>query len=155
MKKVHLIIIAMLSIQQVYAQLNNFVSGNTIEADKINENFNYGKIKWQEKKYIVGNSLSSLNFSNLEVGKTYRITLTVTKGTNSPAVNWSVLDVEGAQNALVGNYFNGTQGRYNSTTRIFKAKTPNLFVTGSLGGTDIGSSILLEELPLHEESSQW
>ena len=147
-----ILLLASVSYAQVPHVLNQ---GETITAQKLNENFDKVKInKWQEKLYE-GNS-TDFNFSNLTIGKFYRLTINVVKNTGSSAVNVNCYNGSDSSGPfIVQNYLNDNTGRGNSSVRIFEASNSNIFCTGVGGSLTNLANTTLEELNNYEKTSSW
>lgn len=121
------------------------------------------KTKWQKKIMTTANTPSQMNFSNLELGKTYRLSL------------HAYMQVDGSESAIElsathnGGYLTRLQinggtaadiASEKGTSIIFVATgTTVTFSQASVGGNPTISANIthatLEELPLHEQTSQW
>ena len=145
---------------------------------KINSNISTNtKTKFQKKVLggsdSIGASSSStvtgLGFSNLVIGKTYRIsgTFSLTIQNNSTFLDEHNVTVYNAGVEILGvgngRYLNSPYGFASKIggTSIFTATSTTLTTIHSASsgnGTGVfnaGSSIILEELPNHETTTQW
>lgn len=128
------------------------------------------KTKWQRKVLESNvttdiNPIPSLTFNNLELGKTYRCSLTVNvySTVSDTAIIYAVHDgADIEQYAFIGN---GNDGDKSTLVFIFIATNTSLtFRSASVGagtvfyGTGVpwsSTHVVLEELPLHEQTNQW
>lgn len=123
------------------------------------------KTKWQRKELgaqvSINGAIAALGFSNLEIGKSYRLT-TQTHHYVSANIN-SILDyTNGAQNLIHSEHDPETSATNRGTLghcRVFTATATSILATATVVG---GSAIepfetwaLLEELPNHEETTDW
>jgi hypothetical protein len=116
-------------------------------------------------------TVAALGFSNLEIGKTYRVSgqfsVALNTGAAQPAVDISIIHNSAT---IVGAYIRNRQTSsttgdvfVNGFNRIFVAAATSLSVSiGSVGANDyiVGSSnfetfLMVEELPTHTVTTDW
>jgi len=115
------------------------------------------KVKWQHKTMVANQTssgvISDLTFNNLEVGQTYRITSTWDwQNTSNKRV-----DIYNGSTMLGLMIQDGTSELTSEWSKIFVAGYNSLTFTKVDSNSQIQSStfVILEELPLHEQTSQW
>lgn len=121
------------------------------------------KVLWQKKTMTTVNTPSQMNFSNLVIGKTYRLSLHAYMQVDG---NESSISVEGVHNGtgivkLLLNGGTGTDIALEAGDSIVFIATATT-VTFSQASTGASPSVaanrtwaVLEELPLHQQTSQW
>lgn len=153
----------------IYASVpHTFNQGTKIEASKINDNFNRGKIKYQTKTISANNVESDLNFYNLEDGMTYRLSGQIAFNDNQigngPSFSCFMDIMNGANQ--IGKIRNITTPEVNGGKAenvfglniVFKATATNnsvTFLRNSCGLIQDGTRVTLEEAPLHEETTDF
>lgn len=124
----------------------------------------YTKTKWQRKirgtTITVTGSVPELTFNNLEIGKTYRLILDA--GFTSQNGLDTALSV--TCGSLVVSIFLDTSSSILVQAQLsreytFVADNTTMATSASIGGVgssiSAGASLYLEELPNHEETTQW
>jgi hypothetical protein len=127
----------------------------------------YTKTKFQEKTLLANKTtvgaIPDLTFSNLTIGKTYRISAQYNISFNGAATDYISITTSGAA-VLSLSYFRWDTSGFVSTQRyspsyVFVALTSTLTLslTGNTNSQTLtaGAKAVLEELPNHEETSQW
>jgi hypothetical protein len=112
-------------------------------------------VKWQKKTGAV----ATLGFNNLEIGKTYRLTVSGNYSYSNTADGSAVWTHNGADLIRLswgmnsgGNEEDGSNSFSASTVFIATANTITAAETGS---SWTGEEAILEELPFHTVTSEW
>ena len=127
------------------------------------------KTKWQKKTYTgsitaATSGISELAFSNLTIGKTYKITLSaeilVSGNSSTEQMGIQVVNNSNIVARLESRHDQGTadnKGLMASSVGIFKATAATLTTSVDKAGTGtvVNPKVFLEELPDHEEVSVW
>jgi hypothetical protein len=128
----------------------------------------YTKTKWQKKTNIVQYlsnqvDIPSLRFSNLTLGKTYRVTMqmSIINGDSSGQVdaihNGLVIATVTNKTTITGNNdrsINGTSALFVATATTLTFNYTEFDAAAQLDG-NADTFVILEELPNHEETTQW
>jgi hypothetical protein len=127
------------------------------------------KVKYQRKSFVGPSSTDGIKiqFNNLEIGKTYRVTGFAEIFLNNDGSNVSVLFNNGVTQIAkvrwdgpIVDFGNALTGMTGSITEVFIA-TDTVFTVVTSNFAGIATRVLeqtnatLEELPNHEETTQW
>jgi hypothetical protein len=147
------------------SKLRNFSTEWKEEIAQSDEIAQVTKTKWQRKttsvNYTTVQEIGPLRFNNLTVGRTYRIILSAMfDNANNEDSEITVSNGDGSQILRLGLHqtLTGTMIPRISATAIFTyvGSSPIIFNKAGPGGTVLsGASAILEELPNHEQTTQW
>ena len=131
--------------------------------DHVTDSITASQIHWQKKVLstpITSNTtnIGDLQFSNLEIGKIYRVTIlghfsVYDSSTSLSAVhNGSVITNIYFSNSVSGGVTSGTSVIFTATAT---ALTFDFSVSGNHAPRMGSGSVILEELPYHLETTKW
>ena len=140
-----------------YSNFTKIGSFSTNGSSEVTSVWTGDKTLWQKKVMTTNNTPSQMNFNNLEIGKTYKVTCEVRFVLAIDAVCSITINYSGGTISIYAqNYTSGGNIKIAGRSLIFTTTTTMLTFTQSSNTTAATHTYaILEELPLHEQITQW